>query len=122
MIRLNPGMSLEVVLGGAVSTNQLPVHVGFYDVLPEVREGTQDYFGSVQRTNTNSGTTVTVCNAPQQGVSRIVDWITIHNADSASATVTLKTDDGSTEFVVTVKTLTAGQTFWYERGAAPEVF
>lgn len=123
MIRLDADTSLEVVLGGAISTNQLPVHVWFHDVPNLTKEDFSEPRGDVKRSDTNDTTAVTVCDAaPQRQWNRVIDAIVVHNADTASATVTLRTDNGSSEKVITVKTLTAGQTFWYEGGRPPEVF
>jgi hypothetical protein len=61
---------------------------------------------------TNNTTPVTIVAAPSSGVYRQVKWINVYNADTASATVTIKlvTSGGSTT-TIGVVTLSAGSNY-----------
>lgn len=87
--------SLEVVLAGAVTTNELPIFVSFIvGILPS----------SLQRKSqasiTTGTTTVTILNAPSNKESKTVTFISVRNADTVAATVTIKFDDNAVETVI----------------------
>lgn len=113
MIILNSGRKLEVVLGGAVTTNQLQCVVGYTD--KRLSGNLSDGFGS-QVANTNSTTDVEICAVPKSGEIRVIDTIHIYNKDTAAATVTVKIDEGGTEYILVKTTLAAGDTLTYEDG------
>ena len=67
-----------------------------------------------QLTLTNSTTDVDVVDAPSSGTIRMVRSIVVYNADTASATVTLKVDVSATEKRLVKETLAAGESLLYE--------
>ena len=82
--------SLQVKLGGSVSTNQLPFTASWVDI-------NQSSFaitgvGSSDGT-TNNGTAVTVIASPAAGVTRQVKSLTVQNADTIAETLTLQYND-----------------------------
>ena len=103
-------LSLQAVLAGAKTTNQLDCTVCFYDVPSQTKTGFQEYRGAIKRTATNDTTDVTICAAPSAGVTRNIKMISIYNKDTVSATVTVKTDDGTTEFIICKRTLLTTET------------
>src|SRR3990167_2437437 len=108
-----PTKKLEVVLAGAVTTNQAEVSAYYYDLIPQ--STTTLRRGGTKVTNTNSTTDVTIVAAPElQGRIRNVHTIFIHNKDTASITVTVKLDDSGTETIQTTVTLRTGETLVYE--------
>ena len=89
---------LQMVLGSAITTNQLKCVVCFYDVLAQTKEGSEEYKGAMQVSTSNSTTDVDICAAPgTNGTTRDVSYISIFNRDTVNATVTVKLDDGGTE-------------------------
>ena len=73
--------SLEILLGGAVATNQLPFTVSFADhnaAAPSFTPGSTDG-------QTNGATAVTLVASPAASVQRQVKRINIYNADTATA-------------------------------------
>lgn len=111
-------MKLEIVLGGA-ATNEAHIHVAFYDVPAREKSDFSDYQMALRRAVSNDTTDVEICAAPTlAGTVRVIQSLTVHNREAASAIVaTIKTDDGTTEYIVTSQSLAAGETLWYERGA-----
>lgn len=108
-------LKLQAVLAGAITTNQLDCHVWFYDVPSQTKEGNEDYRGAVKRTASNSTTDVDICSAPSNnGVTRVITGISIYNKDTVSATVTVKTDDATTEFILVKQALAATETLFYD--------
>ena len=101
---------LQTVLAGSVSANQPESVVAFKD---ENQQG-EDTKYAAKRIALNSNTDVTICAAPQQNFVRNIETISIYNKDTASVTVTVKTDDGSTEFIIVKQILLAGETLAYE--------
>lgn len=110
MIVLSDPQKLEVVLGGAVTTNQLPVVVSFVDV----NDTTYSPLGAT--TITNNTTAVTVVFKPGPALRRQVKFISIYNADTVNATVTLRYNDDGTNRSIVVVTLAAGSTLFYTDG------
>lgn len=109
-------LKLEAVLGGSVSTTQPVFHVFYYDIPSQTKNGNEEYRGATNRGALNNTTDVTLCAAPGQvGTTRVITQVNLHNADTASVTVTIKTDDGTTERTLIKITLTTLQTLTYSR-------
>ena len=116
MIRLpNTTIKLQIVLGGAVTTNQLKITCGWIDQNPQ-NEFTR---GGQQQATSNSTTDVDLVSALGTGKDnyvRNIDSIFVYNRDTVSATVIIKTDDGGTEFEIVRRTLLTLETLAYEHG------
>jgi len=113
MITLNTTLrKLQVVLSGAITTNQLPVIVHYQDY--RTQDGATS-FGSYQ-VNTNNTTAVDILAAPTSGTLRTVKEITIQNADSATATVTVRYNDNGTTYTILKVALTTGDNLIYQSG------
>ena len=103
--------SLELVLGGAITTAQLPWTANFIDITVATAEATDE--GATNGTS-NSTTDVEVVAAPSAGVSRQIERISVYNGDTAAAAVTLKYVDGASERILVKITLPVGYTLSYE--------
>ena len=90
-----PGKSIEVVLAGAVSATQLPFVVNYTNTSREGRKS----IGSTNGT-TNNTTAVTILAAPSSGARREAESISLYNADTGSATVTIRINDNSTTRII----------------------
>jgi len=108
---LDTTLRLEAVLAGAVAANQPEVHVDFVDWTPEGVQGVPATF----RVALNSATDVTILAAPVLNPKREPIEINIYNKDTASVTVIVKTDDGTTEYIIVRRTLTTLQTLSWKR-------
>ena len=117
MIRLDSTVrSLEVILAGAVTTNQLPVTASWAD------SSSAGYLGGANVTNTNSGTAVTAAAAPtSSGVVRDIDFLNIYNADTVSATATVRINDNGTFYIQCKVALAVGDTLKYTHAKSWEV-
>lgn len=107
----NTGMSLQGVLSGAASP--APVFTVGYVV-----HGVSGAVSkpALSRGSFNGATDVTLLAAPGlAGEVREVLFVSIYNADNASITVTVKTDDGTEGTILTVTLLTLEHLF-YEKG------
>ena len=106
---------LEVVLAGAITTSQLDVNAYYFDQYPQTQA--QPRSGH-NYTATNSTTDVTAVAAPAlTGIRRNIHTMSVYNKDTASATVTVKIDDGGSERILVKQTLNAGDSLNYEHGA-----
>lgn len=101
MIRLDKTTrKLQIVLAGAITTNQLQCTVSFYDVAALNKDDRSLYRGATQVSTSNSTTDADICAAPTVvGTIRHIDYIAIYNLDTVSATVTVKMDDSGTETI-----------------------
>lgn len=97
---------LEIVLAGAITTNQLEVHVSYRDWN---KSGTTTN-PAMFRTASNSTTDVTILAAPVQNPVREVLTVSVYNKDTVSSTVTIKSDDGTTERIFVKQELLTTET------------
>lgn len=102
--------SLEVVLAAAITTNQLPVVSSYVDVT------TTTYTPGSSTTATNSTTGVTIVAAPGAATQRQIKFLSIHNADTAAAVVTVRYNDNTTLRTLCKVSLPAGDTLQYTDG------
>ena len=118
---LDATLRLEAVLAGAVAANQPESHVNFQDWTSPDQGQPVPSKPAPYRVALNSTTDVTILAMPNQGVVRDVIRISIYNKDTATVTVTVKTDDGTTEFIAVKQALLTGETLVFERGAGWQI-
>lgn len=116
MIRLtNTTQKLLAVLAGTVATNQLSVNVSYSD------KTSTTYDGGVQNTVTNSTTPADICAAPAASTIRDIDYISVYNADTVSATVSIIFDDNGTDYTLIKQALQPSEQMTYVHGGGWEV-
>lgn len=99
--------SLEVVLAGAITTNQLPIVSSWVD------KTTTTFTPGKTTTQTNSTSTVTIVAAPAASTQREVHSINIYNADTVTATITVQENDNGTLRILVKITLDVGDTLTF---------
>jgi hypothetical protein len=113
MIILDSTLSIQVYLGGAVTTNELSVYASYLDI-----NGTN--FGSTAEDfedNVTAGAAdVTAVTAPSSGTIRQVRYITVTNLDTVDAVVTIQVTGGAVDTELITITLAAGETLEYKDG------
>lgn len=90
MYLTNTTETLQVILGAAPVTNQSVVTVNYGD------NTATTFVAGKQRSTTNGTTAVNILNAPAASTQRIVQFLTMTNADTAQITVTIRANDGGT--------------------------
>lgn len=102
--------TLELVLAGAVTTNQLPYSIGYVDV-----DQTTFAMSAVSSGDgvTNDTTPVTIVAAPASGKSRQVKFLSVYNKDVAAATVSLQIHDGADTRIILKIILSVGDNLSY---------
>lgn len=108
--------NIQIVLDGAITTNQLQVMTSWRD-----RTSTTFVAGRTV-TNTNNTTDVNIVGAPSVGAQRVVDFISIYNNDTVNATVTIKLDANGTEYILFKATIATGERIEYAEGRGFQVF
>lgn len=108
--------NVQVVLGGAVTTNQLQCLSSYRDIT------TTAYTPGRTVTNTNSTTDVNLVPAPAASTQRVVDTINIYNSDTAPSTVTVKFDANATEYILWKASLNIGERLEYTEGQGWRAF
>ena len=93
---------LEALLAAA---GTIPVTVNYIDIIPQTKSYFSLYRPATKFTNTNGTTPVTICEAPAQGVVRVINYICVHDSDAGSETVTIQIDDNGTDYIQVVMTL-----------------
>lgn len=102
--------SLEITLAGAVTTTELPYVLGYVDLLSS--DQSISAVGSNDGT-TNGGTAVSVLAAPASGHTRQVKFLSVHNADTVAAVLTVQYNDNGTKRIISKTTLDVGDNFLY---------
>jgi len=87
--------TIEVVLEGAITTNQLDVTAGYADSFPG-----GGFVPGEQDTSTNGATPVTAVSAPPANVQRMVNEIRVYNKDTVTHTVTIQLNNNGTRRVL----------------------
>lgn len=99
--------SIQLVLAGTITTNQLKITADWVDMTATTTEA-----GSTPSTS-NSTTAVTVVAAPAASTQRKVTNLAVFNADTASATVTIRYNDNASIYPIVTLAIPAGYTlFW----------
>lgn len=106
-------LKLEVVLGGAISTNQAMCTV----VAKSLALDENDADVVTNQILTNGATAVTLLAAPTQSVQQEIQNITIYNADTASITATVRLNDGTNTWTLFKTTMVTLGTLVYEKEA-----
>jgi hypothetical protein len=118
MIELNSTRSLEIILDGAITTNQLPFTATYIDHDPAAPSTTLTPADG----QTNNTTAVTMVSAPAVGIQRTIKRVNVYNADTAQATVTIRINNGGTMRVQLTVTIQTGERIEYEDGEGFRVF
>ena len=108
--------NLQIVLSGAVTANQLQCMSSWRD-----RTSTTFVAGRTV-VNTNGTTDVNIVPAPAASTQRIVDFLSVYNADTANATVTIKLDANGTEYILWKDVLSPGDVVRFIDGAGFNVY
>ena len=86
--------NLQISLSRPITTNQLSIMSCWRDVT------TNTYTPGRTLAQTNNTTDVNIVPAPSSQTQRVIDFINIHNADTAPATVTVKLDANGMEYIL----------------------
>lgn len=104
--------TLEVVLAGAITTNQCPLIAAYTDVASDATTCVPTSSDG----QTNSTTAVTWVTAPGTGSVRQIAYLSLYNADTASVTATVRINNGTTTRILRKFTLAPGESFAYKEG------
>lgn len=99
--------TIQAVLGGAVTTNQLRVTSNYEDIT------TTTYAPGSNRVVTNNTTPVTAVGSPAASTQRKVLSLSVYNKDTADAVVTVQAYDGANTDELVKVTLDPGDTLYY---------
>ena len=109
---LNKTLSLQAILAGAVAANQPEVHVDYVD-WNNAGEQTPP---ATYRIALDSANDVTILAAPVANPVREPLRVIIYNKDTATVVVTVKTDDGTTEYIEVKQSVTTLKSLCWEKG------
>lgn len=99
--------NLQVVLAGNITTNHLQCTAFWRDVTATA------YTPGRSLAVTNNTTDVNLVAAPAASTQRIIDFLSVYNADTVNATVTVKIDDSGAEYILWRGILATGETLQY---------
>jgi hypothetical protein len=103
--------SLQVKLAAVITTSQAQCFVSY-------RNTTSSAITPLRTVaNTNSTTSVTLVSSPSASNQRIVDYLSIYNADTASITPTVLFNDNGTTYELFSATIQPGEKIEYQEGS-----
>lgn len=106
--------SIEILLGASGTTNQLQYTAHYADATTtSFTEGSNDGL-------TNNTTAVTMVAAPAASTQRIIREITVYNADTVAATITVRLNSGGSYRIIHKGSLAVGDT-WALSGVTTSV-
>jgi hypothetical protein len=117
-MKLKSTDTLEVLLAGAITTSQCPLIAAYADVASDSTTCAPNSTDG----QTNSTTPVTWVGSPATGYVRQIAYLSCYNADTASVTVTLRINNGTTTRILRKVTLSAGESFAFNSEAGFAVF
>lgn len=106
---LSSTQKVQVILAGAITTSQLAVAASWVDMPDDCTASAPDNI----EINTNSTTAVDVVAAPAAGYKRQIKEFSVYNADTVSATITVRVDTSGTPRIRTKITLATGERLEY---------
>jgi hypothetical protein len=111
MIVLNSSTrKLQLLLNGAITTNELPVVVHYY----QRRTDDSIVVSGCTVSLSTGASAVDILAAPAAGNIRTIEGLSVHNADTVSAVVTIRYNDNATTYKLVVITLATGDNLFYE--------
>lgn len=102
--------SLEILLAGAITTTQLPYTAHYVDITTATAVVSSMAEGDG---TSNSTTAVTIVAAPGASTTRQVKYLSVYNADTVAATVTVRLNNNGTTRILVKTTLQVGETLEY---------
>ena len=101
---------IQVKLSGTVASAQLQCYSSYRDsTSSSITPGRTVVL-------TNNTTYVDIVPSPSASTSRSVEYLSVYNSDTASATVTFSVNDNGTIYEINIATISAGQKVEYQAG------
>lgn len=110
IILTNTTDKIRVKLSSIVSTTELKCYVAYRDTTSTTITPNRNV------TNTNGTTEVDLVSSPPSSTQRIVDYLSVYNADTSSAIVTIEFYDNGTIYDLSIVTLGVGEKVEYQEG------
>ena len=101
---------IQLLLGAAVAANQAQCMASWRDVT------TSAYTPGRTVVNSNSTTDVDLVGSPGESTQRVVDFISVYNADTSPVLATIKFDANGTEYILWSGYLLTGQSVYFIEG------
>ena len=98
---------IQAVLAGNITANQLQCMATWRDIT------TTEFTPGRTLINTNNTTDVDVVGSPAASTQRVVDYISVYQADTVNATVTVKFDANGTEYILFKALIGTGEKIEY---------
>jgi hypothetical protein len=102
---------IQVVLTATVATNQLQCVSCWRDIT-----AAPTYVAGRSVGNTNNTTDIDLVAAPAASTQRIIDYLSVYNADTATQTVVVKFDANGTDYILWRGEILTGERLEYENG------
>ena len=102
--------SITALTTSSVSTVQPQVVCTYYDVLRQTKTDFSEYLRTPQLTTMAGVTSVAIVSAPNQGVTRMVEKISIYHGDASTLPIKVRYTDGTTSYTLVQWTVSTGQT------------
>lgn len=102
---------IQISLASSVTTNQVQCVACWRDIT-----STPTYTAGRSATNTNNTVDVDVVSSPAASTQRVIDFINVFNADTASTTASVKLSSSGLSYMLWKGSLEQGERLEYENG------
>ncbi len=102
--------NIQVILAGAITTNQLNCFASYRDTTSTTIVAGKNYL------NTNNTTAVNIVGSPAASTQRVIDYMSIYNTDTVNSTVTVRFNDATNNYILFKTTLASGEKLEYQSG------
>ena len=116
IILANNNDKIEAVLTASITTNQLQCYSSYRDIT------CNEYTPGNQASITNNTTDVEIVGGPAVRTQRVIDMLSIFNSDTVSASVTLKFQNVTNEYILFKATLGTGELLTWNEGKGWQQF
>jgi hypothetical protein len=111
IILTNTTDKIQVILGATATTNQLPCFASYRDTTTTTIQAKRNAL------NSNDISAVDLVDSPAASTQRIVDYLSVFNADTTNATITIRFNDNGTLYDLCTVVLATNEKVEYQEGS-----
>jgi hypothetical protein len=107
---------LQALLNAAVTANHMPIITSYRDIT------TTGFTASRKVINTNGVTAVDIVDVPASNTQRVIDYISVYNADTAVKTITIRYNANGTNYTLYNAIIGVNERLEYVDGAGWNIY
>lgn len=118
-IALDQTLHLQIALNKSATVSQPEITVSYIDWTPDPN---RQAVPATSRSSASHSGDVTILSAPVNNPSREIIYINIYNKDTVAHDVIVKTDNGTSEMILTRQSLSSTEALIWTKGQGWQIF